>query len=490
MMGSAKWTLSGGAWPDTRLKARGGHFGGRSTLRTRGDQSTPEHPGEIWEDGTVRSSRGARPLLSSAVSRCHGTENLGVSCTLTRDSRKMDTGQADVKCCHAQHYEKIEGRSRSKDHTLPMSSDVGRESSCLPPFIMRGLGLADYRKLCPNLLSRTDRASHQHRPAMSHCRCDLDLEPCWGPASSLTGKQFAPVSEHIRTSSPKVATILLFLLIVTWTFASRSCLAQSTSQLGVNSSSPYSVQQTPPSSSSRPRPLRFPDVLYLGVLIPGNESLEINIKLVLPVMQIARERVKAIGILPKVRNITIVDRDSKSSAVDGPLAAMAMVKQGIVDAFFGPIVPNALSATALYCQEWDLPIFTTKGEATEFGDKSHEYKTLIRMMATYKNLAQAVVRLLQHFHISMAGLLLDTPDGTHSVSTCYNILKPVFDHLMVKSNKSFVDIYRGTFDDTRPMSQHNFTKLLELGSRKCRSKYSQRQLEGMVAGFEHNWRIS
>ncbi|RUS77778.1 hypothetical protein EGW08_014463, partial [Elysia chlorotica] len=368
-------------------------------------------------------------------------------------------------------------------YTLSTPSAAGGVSTCVPPFTTRGLGLLDLENLSLSpVLGTSDPVDHVTQfPCRSavgqkgHSH-DLELEHSCRAIRYCKSRDHNPVTRHIiRTSKASAASVILLIFLMACNSAPRACLAQPASQLGANNSSPYStptlsysVQAQTPPPATKLRPWRLPDALYLGVIVPGSEFHEINMKLVRPVITIAKEKVKAIGILPWVKDFHIEHRDSKGSDVDGPLAAMAMVKQGIVNAFFGPIESNALSATALYCKEWNLPIFTTKGEATDFGDKTDEYKTLIRMMATYKNSAEAIVRLLQHFHISMAGFVYDMPDRPDKVSDCYHILKPVFDDLNEKNNKSFEDIYSGKFDDTVPRTIHNFTKLLEEGSKKCR----------------------
>ena len=243
------------------------------------------------------------------------------------------------------------------------------------------------------------------------------------------------------------------------------------SSVNGSASTSYMMQQAPPPGrQATPRGrLRFPEVLYLGVLLPGNESQAINTRLVNPVVQIARDEVKARQILPAVRSIEVEVRDSQSSAVEGPLAAMAMVKEGLVNAFFGPVYANPLSATALYCAEWEIPIFTTKGEITDFKEKDEEYKTLTRMMSTYGKSGVAVERVLDLFEIRMAGLLYDNI-GINKVSECYHILEPVYDRIKENTGNS-KDIYHGSFDDSNQEMKKNFTKLLLEASLKCRSEY-------------------
>ena len=243
------------------------------------------------------------------------------------------------------------------------------------------------------------------------------------------------------------------------------------SSVNASASTSYMMQQgPPPGRQATPRGrLRFPEVLYLGVLLPGNESEAINTRLVNPVVQIARDEVKSRNILPAVRSIEVEVRDSQSSAVEGPLAAMAMVKEGLVNAFFGPVSANPLSATALYCTEWEIPIFTTKGEITDFNEKKVEYRTLTRMMSTYGKSSVAVAEVLDLFEIRMAGLLYDNI-GINKVSECYHILEPVFDRIKENTGNS-KDIYHGSFDDSNQEMKKNFTKLLLDASLKCRSEY-------------------
>ncbi|GFR70178.1 guanylate cyclase [Elysia marginata] len=370
--------------------------------------------------------------------------------------------------------QRVETGNNILDHELSSKIVEGEMFTGLPYFITRGLGVKEYSKICSSLKSDLKVCQpHCSVSNFGHAReqNDLDLELCYRPLQTTIAPRQNLETRHIRLPSPSVASLVLVLLLATFTFCPRGSTAQSVNLLGVNASSPYStsVQQAPP-TRTQPRPLQYIDELHLGVLMPEDETQEINIKLVHPVLQIACDKVKSVGLLTTVKNITIEDRDSKSSDVDGPLAAMALVKQGLVNAFFGPIVPNALSATALYCRDWNLPIFTSKGENTAFGQKHTEYKTLIRMMGSYDKSSLAIENLLEYFKIKMAGMIYDTPGGNFLVSECYDILKPVFDSILRKTNKPQSEVYRGTFDDRLPITTHNFTELLLEAKLQCRSK--------------------
>lgn len=168
-----------------------------------------------------------------------------------------------------------------------------------------------------------------------------------------------------------------------------------------------------------------------------------------PVLQMALEDIEAKRILPR-GSLLLHYNDTNCSDILGPLLAIEAYKYGTADVFLGPVCPYALAAVARYSSFWGggIPVITPTG-LTDQLDSKNEYKLLIRMVGSYRQLGGFVRKLWDGFSYTRFHMIYHENDNKElgksechlAVTAVNNQLKESLDHTVVlnKMNMSGFD---------------------------------------------------
>lgn len=182
-------------------------------------------------------------------------------------------------------------------------------------------------------------------------------------------------------------------------------------------------------------------VVRLTVIAPEEDSSnEQSLRQVLPSVELAVRNVidPVNGLLPGWE-FQVQHRDSKCSSTHGPLAAFEL--HNLSDVFLGPVCDYVIAPVSRYAGVWGIPVLTAGAQAENFFFKS-EYKTLTRMMGSYRLVGEALRHILHVFGWSVAGLLYHNHGVSSSKgnSKCHFTLGAVFTALGQRSaHRSFND---------------------------------------------------
>ncbi|XP_059142963.1 receptor-type guanylate cyclase gcy-28-like [Physella acuta] len=174
--------------------------------------------------------------------------------------------------------------------------------------------------------------------------------------------------------------------------------------------------------------LTFPSLIRIGVILPNNTASSSSLIKVQSSLESAKEKLeRGVYKVNHVKKIKFDLRDSKCSALYGPLAAISMFKDKTVDVFFGPACDYSLSPVAKYAsQRWRIPVVTVGGFAAAF-DSKIEYPALTRIQTTSSDLKTVVRAILNHFEFKYFGMFYH--DSGSALSDCYHTLFPLYKNM-------------------------------------------------------------
>lgn len=182
-----------------------------------------------------------------------------------------------------------------------------------------------------------------------------------------------------------------------------------------------------------------PDPIRLAVLAPSDDKLPFSLQKVFPAAEYAVQTL----VQKSGRKMSVVYRDTKCHSAYGPLEAFALYKEGLADAFFGPVCPYVLAPVARYSTVWGVPLLTATGQIVNFDQKDPQYRTLTRMNGSYSQVGQVFLKVLEKFGWTILGLLFhDYEDRARGYSDCNFALGAV--HIAFKQ----VPYWR-SFDETK-----------------------------------------
>ncbi|XP_065574929.1 atrial natriuretic peptide receptor 3-like [Artemia franciscana] len=121
--------------------------------------------------------------------------------------------------------------------------------------------------------------------------------------------------------------------------------------------------------------------------------------------------------------------DTNCSSVKGPLAAIEF--RGKADVIFGPICDYVISPVAKYAAAWSLPLITPAALGDAFGMRSQYYSSLIRIMGSFVQSAEAVHHMVTDFKWRRFGVLYYEYDykSGQGHSGCYFLLDAIYKNL-------------------------------------------------------------
>ncbi|KAK3094915.1 hypothetical protein FSP39_007846 [Pinctada imbricata] len=141
----------------------------------------------------------------------------------------------------------------------------------------------------------------------------------------------------------------------------------------------------------------------VAVLLPASGSFPFTKQKALPAIEIAIETLNDSDILPN-HNLEIVYRDSACSETIGPLRAIDLYVDKLVDVYFGPCCDFPVAPIARFSSHWNIPVLSAGAAVRAFENKTM-YSLLTRIQGSYSKNAEFVFEITRTFNWSIVGLL-------------------------------------------------------------------------------------
>lgn len=205
--------------------------------------------------------------------------------------------------------------------------------------------------------------------------------------------------------------------------------------------------------------------VYIGVILPENESYPWSLKLTRPAIEYAVEAVTRNPTLLPNHKLILNIQDSNCSDTTGPLAAIDMVVNKAAHVFLGPACAYAVAPVARFSYSWGIPVISAGGLVAAFKSKD-QYKLLTRIQGSYEKAGLFFVDVVRHFNWSRVGLLYhDIKTQANSErSKCYFQIESIFIELHQELG---VRPWNRKYDQTENV---DYGELLHEVSQKVRSK--------------------
>ncbi|KAM7360932.1 atrial natriuretic peptide receptor 1 isoform 2-T3 [Cochliomyia hominivorax] len=151
--------------------------------------------------------------------------------------------------------------------------------------------------------------------------------------------------------------------------------------------------------------------LIFAALLPSHELDNKNdciLPKVLSVLELAIHHVQRLGFAHNARiDITLISRDTNCSSVHGPLGFFEIyMQQPEIHAVWGLPCEYVLAPISRYAGVWQIPVFTSAGNAADFQNKATSYPTLTRLKgAQANNLGNAVRAIIDSFNWTRTALI-------------------------------------------------------------------------------------
>lgn len=207
------------------------------------------------------------------------------------------------------------------------------------------------------------------------------------------------------------------------------------------------VQSFPSPNGFEATPVKH---LVFAALMPSYEMDNKNdciLPYVQPVLELAIQRVQKLGFAHQARiSITLISRDTNCSSVHGPLGFFEIYMQWPeVNAVFGLSCEYVLAPISRYANHWQVPVFTTAGNAADFSHKTTSYSTLTRLSGDQPhNLGNAVQTIIAHFNWTRTALIYQNEKKrTKGNSICFFCIVVVHDKLHERK----ASVYQQAFDN-------------------------------------------
>ncbi|KAL8573060.1 hypothetical protein ACOMHN_010490 [Nucella lapillus] len=178
------------------------------------------------------------------------------------------------------------------------------------------------------------------------------------------------------------------------------------------------------SSSSLTYSSSSPKKLVFGVILPNNNSYYWSLPKTRFAVEFAIKTIVRRQLLPRWR-VKALYRDSNCSDTDGPLEAIDMYTEKVVNVFLGPACDYAVAPIARFTKRWEIPVITAGALVKAFENKE-EYRLLTRLMGTYVKMAEAVTQMCRHFRWKKIGMLYHDFEDVGSRSDFFFIAESLF----------------------------------------------------------------
>lgn len=212
--------------------------------------------------------------------------------------------------------------------------------------------------------------------------------------------------------------------------------------------------------------------LIFAALLPSHELDNKNdciLPKVLSVLELAIHHVQRLGFAHNARiDITLISRDTNCSSVHGPLGFFEIyMQQPEINAVWGLPCEYVLAPISRYAGVWQIPVFTSAGNAADFQNKATSYPTLTRLKgAQANNLGNAVRAIIDSFNWTRTALIYQNEHTKiKGNSVCFFCMFVVHDKLDEYKASSYQQAF-----DTNQWKKADIERMLRNLSKQTRSK--------------------
>ncbi|TMW48808.1 hypothetical protein DOY81_006098, partial [Sarcophaga bullata] len=165
------------------------------------------------------------------------------------------------------------------------------------------------------------------------------------------------------------------------------------------------------------------------VLMPDDERYVASLKRVVPILQVAEQRIHARGLLPPFIHFDWMPQDDKCDAAFAAVKAMDGIVKNCSHVFFGPVCDYSLAGVARivkYFNSHGTPLISVGGSTYDFEKPktkcSDEFYMLVRTgMLSFESISELTITVMKSYKWSRSILFYDA-NGQYSVAgqhTCY-----------------------------------------------------------------------
>ncbi|KNC29816.1 hypothetical protein FF38_01511 [Lucilia cuprina] len=210
--------------------------------------------------------------------------------------------------------------------------------------------------------------------------------------------------------------------------------------------------------------------LIFAALLPSHELDNKNdciLPKVLSVLELAIHHVQRLGFAHNARlDITLISRDTNCSSVHGPLGFFEIyMQQPEINAVWGLPCEYVLAPISRYAGVWQIPVFTSAGNAADFQNKATSYPTLTRLKgAQANNLGNAVRAVIDSFNWTRTALIYQNEHTKiKGNSVCFFCMSVVHDRLDEYKASSYQQAF-----DTEQWKKADIERMLKTLSKQTR----------------------
>lgn len=219
--------------------------------------------------------------------------------------------------------------------------------------------------------------------------------------------------------------------------------------------------------------------LIFAALLPSHELDNKNdciLPKVLSVLELAIHHVQRMAFVHNAQiDVTLISRDTNCSSVHGPLGFFEIyMQQPEINAVWGLPCEYVLAPISRYAGVWQIPVFTSAGNAADFQNKATSYPTLTRLKgAQANNLGNAVRAIIDSFNWTRTALIYQNEHTKiKGNSVCFFCMSVVHDKLYEYNASSYQQAF-----DTDQWKKADIERMLLNLSKQTRSKYMRFKLK-------------
>ncbi|XP_074116091.1 atrial natriuretic peptide receptor 1 isoform X4 [Cotesia typhae] len=187
--------------------------------------------------------------------------------------------------------------------------------------------------------------------------------------------------------------------------------------------------------------------LRAAVLLPNNTLFDISLYKVMPVLDLAASRLKALKILPNWLELKLLPKDDHCDATYAQIAAIDSYAE-CVHLFFGPACDYCVANVGRVAKFLNAPLITTGGFTFDFTESkivcSDEYFMTTRIgTLSFRDMSNVFVSVMDRYNWKKVHLVYD-PSGQRKIAgrhTCQLMMKSMVQFIKLRGDITF-----GNFD--------------------------------------------
>ncbi|XP_044585548.1 atrial natriuretic peptide receptor 1-like isoform X3 [Cotesia glomerata] len=187
--------------------------------------------------------------------------------------------------------------------------------------------------------------------------------------------------------------------------------------------------------------------LRAAVLLPNNTLFDISLYKVMPVLDLAVSRLKALKILPNWLELKLLPKDDHCDATYAQIAAIDSYAE-CVHLFFGPACDYCVANVGRVAKFLNAPLITTGGFTFDFTESkivcSDEYFMTTRIgTLSFRDISNVFVSVMDRYNWKKVHLVYD-PSGQRKIAgkhTCQLMMKSMVQFIKLRGDITF-----GNFD--------------------------------------------